>query len=637
LLSSSQREQLLVEWNNTAKAYPQDRCIHELFEQQVERTPDAVALVFEDQRISYGELNARANQLAHSLIERGLQPGEFVAISLRRSISLVIAELAVIKAGAVYVPLDPELPEERQRQILGNCNAHWLLVWGHDVRVNYLQGISIVDISDPEIRAETSPCNLKIKTHSDAPIYVMYTSGSTGQSKGVVASHQGVSRLIFNNGFADFRPEDRTLFVSNPAFDASTLEVWAPLLTGGCCVIVSQQMLFEPKRFVAALRDHAVNMMFLTVGLFHQYHEELAEVLPQMRYVMTGGDVLDPRIMKKVLVNSPPQHLLSAYGPTETTTFATTYEITADHPERSSIPLGRPIGNTQIYILDKRLRPVPMGVTGELYIGGPGVALGYLNQVSLTEERFLKDPFSQQSNARMYKTGDLGRWLATGNIEFLGRNDFQVKIRGFRIELGEIETQLSQVSGIQNLVVLARAGENPERSRDKKLVAYYTGDVDAQTLRDHARNQLPPYMVPEAYVQMTVLPLTPNGKIDRKALPAPEVDSYVCREYEAPQGELEIALSEIWAQVLKQDKIGRHDNFFDLGGHSLLAVSLIEHMRQAGYFADVQAIFLAPSLAELALQVKEGSNLFEALPPPNLIPDHINDPLIEQDFEEYRI
>ena len=445
----------------------------------------------------------------------------------------------------------------------------------------------------------------------------MYTSGSTGTPKGVLVTHRGVSRLVLNNGYAEFRSSDRVALAANPAFDASTLEVWAPLLNGGSVVVIEREVLLEPARLASELLAQSVSVLWLTVGLFNQYVGALSAVIPRLRYLLVGGDALDPKVISRVLREHPPEHLLNGYGPTETTTFALTHEVRVVADEATSIPLGRPIGNTTVYILDGARRPVPVGVAGELYIGGDGVALGYLNRPELTAERFVADPFAAgERGARMYKTGDLGRWLPDGTVEFLGRNDFQVKVRGFRVELGEIESRLSSLEGVSEVVVLAREDE----PGDKRLVAYYAGAnaPDAEAVREHAREGLPEYMVPAAYVRLESLPLTANGKIDRKALPAPEGDAYVSHGYEAPQGEVETQLASLWADVLKVERVGRHDNFFELGGHSLLAVTLTERMRRAGLHADVRALFTTATLAELAAKV--GGESGEVVVPANRIP-----------------
>ena len=618
MLPAAERHHLLYEWNDTKAQFPRDLCVHQLFEEQVKKTPDATAVLFEDASLSYAELNRRANQLAHYLRELGVRPDDHVALVLERSVELVVAEIAVLKCGAAYVPVDPAYPDENKAFLIADCQARVVLS-SHGIELPEQFVYMKVDID--QLPLSVSFDNLSLLPGGEATAYIMYTSGSTGRPKGVQVPHRAITPLVLNNGYAKLEQRDRVAFAANPAFDAATFEVWAPLLNGSCIVVISQNTLLDPGSFQQALKKYAVSILWLTVGLFNQYADPLQEQLSSLRYLIIGGDALDSATVTRVLRRNPPQHLINGYGPTETTTFATTYEIKVIDSARG-IPIGRPIANTQIYILDRHGEPVPVGVAGELYIGGAGVALGYWNRPELTAEKFVKDPFSSEPGARMYRTGDLGRWLADGNIEFFGRNDFQVKIRGFRIELGEIEARLAEHPAVRQAVVLARE----DTPGDKRLVAYYTTAVTdapepevshAEQLRSHLSALLPEYMVPAAYVRLDSLPLTANGKLDRKALPAPEQDAYATRGYEPPQGEIETLLAAIWAELLHLDRVGRHDNFFSLGGHSLLAITLIERMRRSGFMLDVRMLFTASTLAELAATVDAGLSAVEV--PPNRI------------------
>ncbi|HEX8362163.1 MAG TPA: amino acid adenylation domain-containing protein, partial [Longimicrobium sp.] len=589
LLPAAERTQVVETFNATSAEFPADNSVHALFEAQAERTPDAVALVYGDCSLTYAELNTRANRLAHRLRERGVGPDTRVAVLVPRSAELVIAELAVLKAGAAYVPVDPAFPAERIAFMVADSASP--VVLGRTADDLPELGVERIDVDALPEGATGNPC---VPVGGGAAAYVMYTSGSTGAPKGVVVPHRAIARLVINNGYADFGCEDRVAFAANPAFDATTMEVWAPLLNGGRIVVIDQDTLLDPRRFCVALLTHGVDVLWLTVGLFNQYVEDLKPALPRLRYLIVGGDALDPRIIARVLEGHAPKHLLNGYGPTETTTFAITHEITSVAEGARSIPLGRPIANTQIYILDGQGAPVPVGVAGEIHIGGAGVALGYLNQPELTAERFIADPFN---GGRMYRTGDLGRWLPDGTVEFLGRNDFQVKLRGFRIELGEIEARLAEHPEIREVVVLARE----DAPGDKRLAAYYVSAeaLDGEALRAHLSANLPGYMVPAAYVWMEAMPLTPNGKADRKALPAPEGDAFAAREYEAPVGETETALAGIWAEVLGVERVGRQDSFFELGGHSLRAVRVVSRVRQVlGREVALGDLFLRPVLAD---------------------------------------
>ncbi|WP_051300126.1 non-ribosomal peptide synthetase, partial [Methylobacter luteus] len=601
VLPEAERRQVLYDWNATRADYPKDRCVHELFEAQVARTPEADAVVWDGGRLSYAELNARANRLAHHLIGLGVNAGDYVALLIERSADLIAAELAVLKCGAAYVPLDPDYPVERLAFMIEDCAAKIVLA-GKDTELADAVCVRI----ETALAHQTRDDNPDLPLHSQLTAYVMYTSGSTGQPKGVEIPHRAIGRLVLNNGYAEIGPSDRVAFAANPAFDATTFEVWAPLLNGGCTVVVDQTALLEPEHFEQILRQYGVTALWLTVGLFNQYADTLSAVFSQLRYLLVGGDSLDPRIISRVVRSNPPQHLLNGYGPTETTTFAATYEITAVREGARSIPIGRPIANTRIYLLDAQGEPVPVGVAGEIHVAGDGVARGYLNRPELTAERFLADPFSNDPQARMYKTGDLGRWLTDGAIEFLGRNDFQVKVRGFRIELGEIEAKLAACAGVHEAVVIVRE----DHPGDKRLVAYLTAmpdaDLNIDDLRMQLKEVLPEYMVPGAIMILDALPLTPNGKLDRKALPVPDVGALQTQQYEAPQGDLEEALAAIWQDILGIDRVGRHDHFFELGGHSLLAVQMITRIRQGmGCELALRDLFDHPVLQDLARQLQQ--------------------------------
>ncbi|RMT82600.1 Amino acid adenylation, partial [Pseudomonas viridiflava] len=605
LMPLQERQQVLDTFNDTARTYPRELSVPAVFEAHALRQPGATAAVHADRQLSYADLNNRANGLAHLLRAQGIQPGDRVAIELERSFELLISQLAVLKCGAVYVPLDVNAPAERQRFMLQDSQARLLL--SVSTR-SALDGITRLEVDrltlDGEINKSSAPMAQPI-LDGGAAAYVMYTSGSTGTPKGVLVTHRAINRLVLNNGYADFNATDRVAFASNPAFDASTLEVWAALLNGGCAVLVDQDILLSRERFARLLIEHSVSVLWMTAGLFHQYAQGMSEAFSRLRYLIVGGDVLDPLIIGRVLANGAPQHLLNGYGPTEATTFSTTWKI--EKIEGATIPIGRPIGNSRVYVLDEHRRPAPLGVTGELYIGGDGVAQGYLNRPDLTQEKFISDPFDTQAGAMLYRTGDLGCWRADGAIEYQGRNDDQVKIRGFRIELGEIAARLTECSGVAEATVLVRADQ--DTPGQKRLLAYVIpqsgAQLSAQALRDELLGSLADYMVPSAFVVLHSFPLTSNGKLDRRALQEPEADAFASREYVEPVGAVEQTLAALWAQLLKVERVGRFDNFFELGGHSLLAVSLIERMRQADLHADVRVLFGQPTLAALAAAVGE--------------------------------
>ncbi len=597
ILSAAEKRLLLETWNATEAPYPDQCCIHQLFEQQAEKTPDAIALMYEEHILSYAALNARANRLARRLIRQGIRSDDRVAVLLERSIELVVAQLAILKAGAVYVPIDPRVPDERQHWLINDCSAKLLLT---DIPVNldiplYCFADEMSDIEEEDY------LNLNLPRSNIELAYIMYTSGSTGTPKGVMVPHQAVVRLVINNGYAEIGPDDRVAFEANPAFDASTFEVWAPLLNGGTLVVIDHTTVLTPKAFVQALQAYRITVMWLSVGLFNRLAAELAPALAQLKILIVGGDVLDPHVIAQVLRDSPPQQLLNGYGPSEGTTFTTTYRITALSLGMTQIPIGRPIANTRVYLLDVYGQPVPLGVVGELYIGGAGVACGYLNRPELTAERFLVDLFSDLPDARMYRTGDLARYLPDGNLEFLGRNDQQVKIRGFRIEPGEIEARLVEHSTVQEAVVLVLGD-----GQDKRLVAYVVARQDeglANSLRTYLSAILPDYMVPSAFVRLDDFPLTLNGKLDRHALPAPSNEAFARQIYEAPQGETETVLAAIWCELLGVEQVSRYDNFFVLGGHSLLAMRMINLAANHGFICTLNDLFQFPVLSELAAKM----------------------------------
>ncbi|HGE8315897.1 TPA: amino acid adenylation domain-containing protein [Serratia marcescens] len=594
LLPAAERELLLYGWNRTAEVYPAQSSAHVLFEQWVQRTPDAVAVVNDRDSLSYAQLNAHANQLAHQLIAQGVRPGDRVATSLERSVSLVIAQLAILKAGGAYVPLDPHLPVARQAWIIGDSGAS-LILCDRDIDREIAGEIACLRIDRLRQNPTHDPA---VPRAGGAPAYIMYTSGSTGTPKGVMVTHQGILRLAINNRFASFERGDRFAFAANPAFDASTLEMWGALLNGASLAIIAPEVLTEAEALAAALARQGINVLFLTTSLFNQYAHSIAATLAQLKYLLSGGEAADPHAFARMLKEAGPVRLINAYGPTECTVFATTATIERVDPWQR-LPIGRPIGNTRIYLLDEHGQPVPLGATGEIYIAGPGVALGYLNRAELTAERFLADPFNP--GERMYRTGDLARYLPDGNIDYLGRNDRQVKIRGFRIECGEIEARVAGHPAVREAVVDV-LGE----ADNKRLVAWVVPEADADrqtlavTLRQYLAGMLPEFMLPAAWVALDTLPLTPNGKLDRRALPEPQEDAYVREVYAEPEGELETLLAGIWRELLGIERVGRHDNFFELGGHSLLAVKLMAQLRRVGLSAGVQTLFTAPTLSTLA-------------------------------------
>ncbi|APZ01573.1 non-ribosomal peptide synthetase [Burkholderia pseudomallei] len=608
MLSRDERRDLIERRNATARPYPANSGVHRLFEAQAARTPDATAIVDGATTLDYRALDARANRIAHALAHAGVRAGDRVALHLEPSIGLVAAQLAVLKLGAAYVPVDVGNPPARKAFVAQDSGAR--LVLG-DAALDWPAAAGVPQRDLAALLAAPWPSDAPARAPQcggDTPAYVMYTSGSSGQPKGVLVTHRGIARLAVNSGYATFDASDRFAFASNPAFDASTFEVWTALLNGASIGIVKRDDLLDLGALAGKLSSIGVTCLFLTTALFNRCVSFDPAMFARLRCVISGGERADPAVYRKVLEAGPPRHLLNAYGPTETTTFAAVWEAEPRTLAAQAAPIGRPIGNTSVYVLDAYGAPVPVGVTGEIHIGGPGVAQGYLNRPALSAERFVRDPFVG-GDARMYRTGDLGRWRPDGMLDCIGRADFQVKIRGFRIELGEIEACLLEHGALAQAAVLAR---DDGGDGGKTLVAYYVpraGHEDgAPALRAHLAARLPEYMVPAAYVRLPAMPLTPNGKLERRALPAPDERSYVRRDYAAPQGEIETTLARIWAELFGIERVGRHDGFFELGGHSLLAVRMVARVHDVlGVEVPLRALFADPVLHVFASAVARAS------------------------------
>ncbi|ATQ77348.1 non-ribosomal peptide synthetase [Massilia violaceinigra] len=603
LLDAGERQQLEAAWRHVRQPYPDNACIHQLFEQQVERTPHATAAEQEGRALSYGELNARANQLAHHLRQLGVQPDQRVAICAPRSLDMLVAILGVLKAGAAYVPLDPAYPQERIDYMLRDSAPVALLTQSELEAPSWLHQPT----GNPEPAA--------IGLTASHLAYVIYTSGSTGAPKGVMIEHRGLcNQITALQRLYALGPADRVLQFAAPSFDMSVEEIFGALVSGATLVLGSPAWIADAQRWCELAEANALTVANLPTMFWQQIAQAPHVALPaSLRQISIGGEGVAAAALDAWWAR--PGHrpvLVNAYGPTEATINASILTCQRGTNPRS---IGSPVANTPVYLLDRHGQAVPPGVAGEIHIGGVGVARGYLNLPQLTQERFVPDPFASDAGARMYKSGDLGRWLSDGSLEYLGRNDHQVKLRGFRIELGEIEAQLARQSGVRQAVVLARE-DNPG---DKRLVAYVVGAADAGALRAALAQVLPDYMVPAAFVTLDALPLTPNGKLDRHALPAPEGSAYAQRAYCAPQGEAENALARIWAELLHVERVGRDDNFFELGGHSLLAVQLMERMRRSQMPVDIRTLFLRPTVAGLA-GVAGTQEAREVVVPPNRIP-----------------
>ena len=597
LLTEAERQQLLVEWNGTKADYPKDKCIHQLFEAQVERTPEAIAVVFEDQQLTYSELNARANQLAHYLRKQGVGPEVLVGIYMERSLEMVVGLLGILKAGGAYVPLDLTYPKERLAFMLEDTQVPVLLTQERLVSGLPQHGATVVCLdADWEVIAQESEESLVSGATAENLAYVIYTSGSTGRPKGVEIQHAGLVNLAtWHQRVYSVRPVDRATQVASPAFDATVWELWPYLTAGASIHIPDEETCASESKLLEWLAGESITLCFLPTPLAETVLEEHWPIGLVLRALLTGGDKLHRRPQKTL-----PFCLMNHYGPTENTVVTTCAPVTTG-TETTSPPIGRPIANTRTYLLDSHLQIVPVGVPGELHISGDGLALGYLNRPELTAEKFIPNPFSEEPGERLYKTGDLARYLPDSNIEFLGRIDHQVKVSGFRIELGEIEAVLGGHPAVHEVVVMARE----DVPGDKRLVAYVVpvqGQAPAAIeLRHFLKERLPEYMVPSAFVMLDMLPLTPNGKVDRRALPKPDgLHAETNESYVAPHTPMEKFIAEIWQEVLGVDRVSVHDNFFDLGGHSLLSIKVISRIeKKIGQRIDPREIILQ-TLGQLA-------------------------------------
>lgn len=599
LLTKTEQQQLLMEWNNTQADYPQDKCIHQLFEQQVEKTPDAVAVVFGEQKLTYQELNYLANQLAHYLQRLGVAPEILVGICVERSLEMLIGMLGVLKTGAAYLPLDPTYPQERLSFMLKDAQVLILLTQQHLVKdiPTHIAQIVCLD-TDWDRIAQHSQENVLNEVKPENLAYVIYTSGSTGKPKGVMVKHSGLSNLaqVQIQTFA-VGCGSRVLQFASFSFDASIWEVVMALVSGATLYLAKKDDLIPGSELIRLLNEYCITHITLPPSALAFLP---VEKLPVLQTIIVAGEACSPVLMKKWYVG---RHFFNGYGPTEATICASIAEFT----EHSNQPvIGRSIANTQIYILDHYLQPVPIGVPGELHIGGVGLARGYLNRPELTAERFISNPFNHDTQARLYKTGDLARYLPGGNIEYLGRIDHQVKIRGFRIELGEIEATLSQHPNIQATVVTARE----DTSGNKYLVAYLVSTQEQtptiSELRHFLCQKLPEYMIPSFFVFLEALPLTPNGKVNRCDLPEPKYHQELAGSFVAPRDTLELKLVKIWEQILKIQPVSVKDDFFELGGHSLLAVGLMNQIQQQfGQSLPLATLFQSRTIEQLASLLRQ--------------------------------
>ncbi len=622
LLTTQERQQILVDWNATQQDYPREGSLHQLIEEQAERTPNAVAVVFEDQELTYHELTTRANQLAHYLQTLGVGPDVPVGLCVERSLELVVGMLAILKAGGAYVPLDPSYPRERLAYMLEDAQAPVLLTQARlvgRVPVEAEAAIQVVCLdADVDRWDEMSTVSPSSAMSSEHLAYIIYTSGSTGKPKGVMVPHGAIcNHMRWMRDQLPLTADDRVLQKTAISFDASVWEFYAPLLEGAQLIMGTPDIQRDPSLLIAHIVEQRVTILQVVPTLLGMLLEHPAvRQCGTLRRVFCGGEALTVELCQQFAERLPHAELYNLYGPTEACIDATWWPCRDEEGNSYTAPIGRPIANTQIYLLDRHLEPVPVGVPGELYIGGSCLARGYLNRPELTAERFIPHPFSDIPEARLYRTGDQARYLPSGAIEYMGRLDQQVKLRGFRIELGEIEFALTQHPDVHQAIVLVRE-DRRGGSSGAQLVAYVVPrqgvSLSPRTLRQDIAQRLPDYMIPALFMSLEALPVTPNGKVDRAALPAPDWVESRTESYVAPRTATEEALARLWEDILENAPVGIHDDFFALGGHSLLAMRVIAGVADTfGVTLPVRAIFEDPTLAALAERIEQARRLPKA-------------------------
>ncbi|WP_448265490.1 amino acid adenylation domain-containing protein [Nostoc sp. DSM 114159] len=603
ILTASERQQLLVEWNNTHKEYPQDKCIHQLIEAQVEKTPERTAAVFENKTLTYSEVNHKANQLASLLQAKGINRGQFVPVLMEKSLELLLSHLAIMKAGAAFVPMDPKWPIERIKEILHELNTKVVLVSQDKPHWEALAEWSCIVVDEQQL-TEATP-NLNVAIDLDDPIYAIFTSGSTGKPKGAINQHRGIVNRFFNmNDRYGSQEDDVILFTSNFIFDSCVWQLYWPLINGARTVIPAPSFGLDLPQIIAIVEKQKVTITDFVPSVFNILLDYLVENpqlrchLKSLRQLVVGGEAMSAKAIYQFKSYFPSVSISNAYGPTETSIGVIFNEVSPTFTE--PIPIGKPLHNVYALILDRHLNPVPIGVPGELYLGGQCVGLGYLNNETATRKVFIPNPFAEINSKLLYKTGDLVRYLPDGTIDFLGRIDNQVKIRGIRIELGEIEAILAQHPKVRRTVVIARE----DRPTEKHLVAYVIPNHEqatTQELRRFLRERLPEYTIPSTFVVLDSFPLTPNGKIDWRALPVPDSSrTGLEANFVAPRTTTEATLAKIWADVLGQEQVGIHDNFFELGGDSILSIQVVARANQAGFSVTPKLLFQHQTIAELA-------------------------------------
>ena len=615
IMDEAERRQILVDWNDTKTPFP-DEAVHQLFEARVCKSPDEIALVAEHLEWTYAQLSEWSNRMANYLRNAGAGVDQRIGICMDRSPNMIAAIIGVLKCGASYVPIDPANPPSRLEQIIEDGELSLILTSSEHGASFHGSSVPVIflDHEHEDIqRFDSTP--ISEPRCPDDVACVLFTSGSTGKPKGVLIPHRAINRLVINTNYIQLHENDRVAHVSNVAFDLALFEIWGALLNGGRLVILSKDVVLSPQDFASHLRSTGVTAMILATSLFNLVSRERPDAFAALDTLLVAGEAFDPAAGRRVLSSDPPKRLINAYGPTESTTYTTWKEIDEIAPDARSVSIGRPLSNTTVFLLDESLNPVPVGVVGEIYIGGDGLANGYLNRPELTEERFVHVPAQKilasagdGTPVRLYRTGDLAKYLPTGEIEYIGRQDHQVKIRGYRIELGEIESVIDSHPDIAEAVVLAVRDEN-----DHRMVAFYSLQPDSQIryeeLREYVRERLPNYMVPTSWVYIERFALNGNGKIDRQLLESKAMALPTEGENTSERAidELEVKLTWIWQKVLGLGAIGVKDNFFDIGGHSLAAVRVFSEIeRFLGCRLPLATLFQAPTIKSLSQLIRDG-------------------------------
>nr|WP_083858705.1 non-ribosomal peptide synthetase [Paenibacillus sp. OSY-SE] len=610
LATEAEQAEITSIFNNARTEYPRDKTIHRLFEEQAERTPDAIAVMYENSQLTYRELNERANRLARTLRADGAGADRLVGLMVERSLDMMVGIIAILKSGGAYVPIDPEYPEERIRYMLEDSGTQIIVTQRH--LQERIPGAGTRVILDDEHSYSSDSTNLDLNNGPADLAYVIYTSGTTGKPKGNLTMHRNIVRVVQGADYIDIGEQDNVLQLSSYAFDGSTFDMYGALLNGARLVLIPQETLLDVERLAELIERERISVMFITTAFFNVLVDVKADCLRHIRAILFGGERVSVSHVRKALRHLGPGKIKHVYGPTESTVFATCHDVNEVAADALNVPIGRPISNTTIYIVNEENGLQPIGVAGELCVAGDGLARGYLNRPELTAEKFVDNPFVP--GERMYRTGDLARWLPDGSIEYVGRIDHQVKIRGYRIELGEVEAHLLKVQPVQEGTVVARE----TGSGEKQLCAYFVAEstLSASELRGAMAQQLPGYMIPSYFVQLERMPLTPNGKVDQKALPAPEEHVQTGTEYIAPRTPQEEQLARIWQEVLGLEKVGVNDNFFELGGHSLRATTMASKLhKELSIELPLRDVFKHPTLEAMAERIAGlGQQMYTSIP-----------------------